>query len=418
MNRLIIVGNGFDLAHGLPTSYQHFMDNFWESLPKNYKDNLVQSMVYVDDSYKGYLTFEGTEIKNYKDLVQNMVGYAKEYSMKFEPTQNILYGPTSRVTRIFQFKNEFFKILTLESVDKWVDIENTYYEILIGIVNPEKRKRKYDGTILKLNREFEDVKSMLEQYLQLNVLNVCDMNKHSNDSNDLLKYFKLSVFHLSKFSDHEYFNEFPPEDRNELIEFDNLLWKKRNDYNQKDINYLPDNLFLNFNYTSSLEKYVELINSQNEQYGTASQIHIHGKLNSTVNTINFGFGDEMDDYYNVIEKTNDNEYLKNIKSFQYLHTSNYRKLLNWINSGKKFQVYIFGHSCGLSDRTLLNSIFENPNCRSIKIFYHKHKDGDNYTEITQNISRHFNKKALMREKIVDKTLSVELPQNIRFPLKK
>jgi hypothetical protein len=29
---------------------------------------------------------------------------------------------------------------------------------------------------------------------------------------------------------------------------------------------------------------------------------------------------------------------------------------------------------------------------------------DNYTEIIQNISRHFNKKKLMREKIVNKTL--------------
>ncbi|TXD74537.1 hypothetical protein ESU54_02810 [Aequorivita antarctica] len=89
-----------------------------------------------------------------------------------------------------------------------------------------------------------------------------------------------------------------------------------------------------------------------------------------------------------------------------------------MNSDKKFQVYIFGHSCGLSDRKLLNTIFENSNCRSIKIFYHKNGNGDNYTELTQNISRHFNKKALMREKIVDKTLSVELPQNIRFTEKK
>jgi hypothetical protein len=75
-----------------------------------------------------------------------------------------------------------------------------------------------------------------------------------------------------------------------------------------------------------------------------------------------------------------------------------------------------GHSCGLSDRTLLNSLFEHHNCLSIKVFYHKYqeidKDGneDNYSDIIKNISRHFNQKAMMRSKIVDKTLCEPLPQ--------
>ena len=30
MNRLVIIGNGFDLAHGLKTSYKDFIDWYWE----------------------------------------------------------------------------------------------------------------------------------------------------------------------------------------------------------------------------------------------------------------------------------------------------------------------------------------------------------------------------------------------------
>lgn len=30
MNRIILVGNGFDLAHNLPTSYKNFNDWYWE----------------------------------------------------------------------------------------------------------------------------------------------------------------------------------------------------------------------------------------------------------------------------------------------------------------------------------------------------------------------------------------------------
>ncbi|MBK6364090.1 MAG: hypothetical protein IPF52_11590 [Saprospiraceae bacterium] len=55
-----------------------------------------------------------------------------------------------------------------------------------------------------------------------------------------------------------------------------------------------------------------------------------------------------------------------IKSFDYFKTDNYSKLLAFLES--EFDVYIMGHSCGLSDRTLLSTIFEHENCRKIKIF--------------------------------------------------
>ena len=30
MNRIVLIGNGFDLAHGLKTSYADFIDWYWE----------------------------------------------------------------------------------------------------------------------------------------------------------------------------------------------------------------------------------------------------------------------------------------------------------------------------------------------------------------------------------------------------
>ena len=30
MNRLVLIGNGFDLAHKLPTSYQDFINWYWD----------------------------------------------------------------------------------------------------------------------------------------------------------------------------------------------------------------------------------------------------------------------------------------------------------------------------------------------------------------------------------------------------
>jgi hypothetical protein len=68
-----------------------------------------------------------------------------------------------------------------------------------------------------------------------------------------------------------------------------------------------------------------------------------------------------------------------------------------------------GHSCGLSDRTLLNTLFEHENCTSIKIFYNPN-DIKDYKNKTFEISRHFNNKASMRKKIVSFSNAKEMPQ--------
>jgi hypothetical protein len=74
----------------------------------------------------------------------------------------------------------------------------------------------------------------------------------------------------------------------------------------------------------------------------------------------------MDDDYKVIENIGNNEYLKTL-NLSILQNSNYKNILDlWI---VKISSSNYGHSCGLSDRTLLNTIFEHDNCRSIRFYY-------------------------------------------------
>ena len=129
------------------------------------------------------------------------------------------------------------------------------------------------------------------------------------------------------------------------------------------------------------------------------------------NSVIFGYGDELDNKYKEIEELNNNEFLNKFKSVKYLERDKYRKLLYFLEL-EPFQVYVMGHSCGNSDRTLLNTIFEHENCVSIKLFYHKKSDGtDNFTEIVQNITRNFNDKKLLRERVVNKTYCQAMPQS-------
>jgi hypothetical protein len=51
MNKLILVGNGFDLAHNLPTSYSHFINDFWSNIHLNYKKDVYKEILLINESY-------------------------------------------------------------------------------------------------------------------------------------------------------------------------------------------------------------------------------------------------------------------------------------------------------------------------------------------------------------------------------
>lgn len=160
-------------------------------------------------------------------------------------------------------------------------------------------------------------------------------------------------------------------------------------------------LVLNFNYTNTESLYVK------DKEGV-DVVHIHGDLAHPENII-FGYGDELDDDYKDMQKTNNNEYLKNIKSIRYLESEKYREVLKFIESSP-YQIYILGHSCGTSDRTLLNTLFEHRNCISIKPYFYQKDGNDNYLDIIENISRNFTDMKLMRDLVVNKTFCSPLPQ--------
>jgi hypothetical protein len=159
---------------------------------------------------------------------------------------------------------------------------------------------------------------------------------------------------------------------------------------------LPESIMLlDFNYTKTVRAYLK-------DSDIFSHIQIHGCLEKP-ETMIFGYGDEFEDKYKKLQNLNNNDCLTNIKTIRYQESDNYRRALSFIESGP-FQVCIMGHSCGNSDRTLLNTIFEHKNCVSIKPYFYIKDDGTNsYIELIQNISRNFNDMKLMRDRVVNKT---------------
>lgn len=362
MNRLVIIGNGFDLAHGLKTSYKDFIR--W------YLDDFFNKLINKDCKFSDILL----DIKG--DPFKRMIFKTPEMEMMNisvkEMYEKTLIDPLDFLNQLEEkitVKKSYFLDRILKNIETkgWTDIESDYYALL-------KENADNIEACKSLNNQMDFLRDKLAEYLKTQktdnhnaeiLIDICkDIEKEDDIAENAIKKIKRNLGYSS------------------YLKIENIM-------------------LLDFNYTSTTELYIDpkFIN------------HIHGSLDNT-NSMIFGYGDEMDKDFQELEDRNENELLKNTKSIKYLEADNYRKLLNFIEGGM-FQVYIMGHSCGNSDRTLLNTIFEHENCVSIKPFYYKwgeNEGEDDYSNISQNIYRNFKDKNLYRDRVVNKTQCEPMPQ--------
>ncbi|WP_298715269.1 AbiH family protein [uncultured Chitinophaga sp.] len=266
--------------------------------------------------------------------------------------------------------SKFFKILLEKChIQNWVEIENEFYK---------------------------ELKRLLEAGKSIDISN--DLNELNISMQSIIEAMQLYLSELKCLNEDQRFAEIfmlP-------ISFDEIP-----EINQMKYVLPKETLILNFNYTNTVNRYLkELVKIPGLSFKVNN---IHGELGNYENPIVFGFGDELDEDYKLMEKSSTKGFFKYIKSFWYFKTENYHNLIRFIQSDD-FQVIILGHSCGLSDRTMLNMIFEHDNCKSIKIYYHQYSNNDNYTDLTEEISRHFSNKTAMRAKLIPKPLCSRMPQ--------
>jgi hypothetical protein len=373
MNRLVIIGNGFDMAHGLKTSYMNFINWYWDKRIDAFAGNTTKvsedclcKLTIKDGTYVNCWNVFTFEQSYFRDILGNRIcsGYEVIKELKKHPEAfSIDYSPF------------FDMIMNSFETKRWVDIENDYYYMLkkgIGEIPP------IDYTIEELNEQLGFLQEKLVEYL------------HTMEKDRFKEEIERAIIDFFDPAD------FSTEGRKMASENLGLDIKSfaevRNDYEAQN-KLIPERIMLlSFNYTSTAKMYDNFNIVHN---------YIHGDLEHPENII-FGYGDELDKDYQDILDRNDNELLKNVKSVKYLETRHYHDMLDFLMTAP-FQVLIMGHSCGNSDRTLLNTVFEHENCVSIKPFYHKWKDGsDNYLELVQNISRNFTNMRLFRDRVVNK----------------
>lgn len=400
MNRLVIIGNGFDLAHGLMTSYKDFIHWYW----KQRIEKLANEQLNESDDGLCVL----------KKQIGPTWGYILSQTFaRGKPAESILeYMLEQRWCTMFQYP-------LLERISKgletktWAGIEQDYYDLLkeyalSGSYGETQSAEKIEA----LNQQLAILQTKLVEYLkEVEQHDVMPIEEIADAIYAPIEVNDIAVTEQHSLGDHA---DFWIKQGAESLKIRQELFGISDDENDAiidtdgnpiDLTFdnvgipivyrLPSKIMLlNFNYTSTPEKYF--------RKGVATLNYIHGKLDAQKYVI-FGYGDEIDEDFKKLKAHKNSACLKNVKAYHYLEASNYREVLSFIEA-EPFQVLIMGHSCGNSDRTLLHTIFEHNNCVSIKPYYYQKIDGsDDYISMAQSISRSFNDMELMRARVVNKT---------------
>jgi hypothetical protein len=239
MNRVVIIGNGFDLAHKQKTRYSDFANSIIRTSTKKasekifYEDELIA--IARNHHFRGELpeySFENDDfashffIKDYWELEPYKKGISRDPRPFSQPF-------------VYFKKNAILSKMLIGSPKRWCDIEYIYFKELLRIARLTGNEQ--ENAISELIHDFGVVKKSLANYLKNNLA-------------------KKAILEIQKLIDNN----------------STGLWLGKRPY----VGF-RETLFLNFNYTSTIDLYEIVLRDQ--------IINIHGTLGGK---IIFGYGNE------------------------------------------------------------------------------------------------------------------------------
>ncbi len=371
MTELIIIGNGFDLAHGMKTAYSDYIRAMLLDALKNRPQYGKDSPFYL-----------GKDIESFLRESEHTILYDIRRSNSLKSVLSKLYRNV--VKRKRHTLSPLVSLLIEDFVNKgWVDLEQSYFDVLCQYY-------KDKDEIKQLNEDMRLLEKSLHTYLKeiKPTHRSLSISEHITNIRDTEKRRLISLLESeTKIFDSLHNKGYHP------FDFSNL--NDKISHNEKVIDGIKRELqellnkkfvVLNFNYTNTIGLYFE-----EDEY---THVPIHNTLADE--EIILGYGDETCEMYKTLENANNNELLKYFKSFYYMKTSHYRDLERIVSSDK-FRIHIMGHSCGLSDRVLLSSLFNHENLEYIRVYYYEpREDKNDHFDKCLNISRHSHNKHQMR----------------------
>lgn len=388
MKHLIIVGNGFDLSLGLKTSYSDFLTDLVRQDIDDYGSLNVQQM--ASSPWMNHFQFGNADRKNAREFIQGKLSLMEFILGEQARIKNgndledfLVNGIVNKSKSVSNF---IWDLIYFHEPLDWVKIEEKFFEYLYDFStecdesNVLLPKSERTTKVQSLNDELKILTKALGNYLsdiQIEHGNSIFTQKHRNWMFEVLKGANL----------------FSKDLNGHCIE--------------GQMRGFASSLLINFNYTNFANQLfnVELKNGE--------ILQIHGNVENFPNDLIFGYGhrNEESRYQELLDLDIDGS-LDFLKMFKYVKNKSkpgldISILDNFLQGQHDIMVTIIGHSCGVSDANLLESIFQNKNCKHINICY---KDENSWERTAAQILKRIGNDEDFREKMMPINPNLKMPQ--------
>lgn len=351
MSRVLIIGNGFDLYHGLPTSYMDFLffARNWTTFKDNYLANKVDADSYQKQQIKVRL---GENNRLIAETIQDFANHPNLF-----PEDHINY-----LDKNIQYNSWYiyFSRFLLDG-DTWIDFESEiqsalqevdeYYDLL-----PELESRALPQ--LSMSEHQKNVINTFSDTLSKTGVKYTNLSKglveKRNIEPEKLKENKLQLLTYMK---------------KELDAFVKCLNYYISDFvscidcdvYSEQVAELSDIHILSFNYTYTFSS----VYSEEKMIDYHS---VHGEAKKE----NLVLGISDDSFPNTLDYVYFQKFFQRIQK----RTGNdYRKWLD-VPDGP-IEVFVMGHSLSKVDKGILEGFFADINIERVVIFYHNQSSYEN-----------------------------------------
>lgn len=332
---ILIIGNGFDLAHGLPTSYKNFLQ-------------------FVE-TFKRYSIFNNF-YKNTEPCLSEYIKKIKKFYSK-DKTEGIYNELNMLIT-----DNTWLKVFEKAQIkDGWIDFEKEISKIVQELEVTLKKendiskqnKEKMTKESLTLEQKNKIIGYGTEVSIQKGITVREQKEIRLKDLNKLIRCLEI------------YLSDYIP-----TISVESVL---------PDIDQLSSiDKVLSFNYTNTFERL----------YGNHFQVeidYIHGKadISKDIHTNNMVLG--INEYLKGEEQNENIEFIAFKKFYQRIYKETGCEYKDWVaeikadndalnkENVKQHNLFIFGHSLDITDRDVLRDLILNDNVQTV-IFYKDKED--------------------------------------------
>ncbi|MBD5463925.1 MAG: hypothetical protein HDR24_12885 [Lachnospiraceae bacterium] len=366
---ILVIGNGFDLAHGLPTKYGDFLE-FCERARRIY--------TYREDAPLSDYKFKNIDNWQINDYIKTILSEAfDKRNCKIIPTGGTTYRVD--VTTLNKLLDELYEhikqntwleyFLKCHSFvgENWIDFESEISRVIQSL-DTWRNILENGGSKEELSKEKQEV-----------LMSICKVAKGSmRESNE-------SVQAIDKFT--KFLNvELEKLIRALEIYIAEFVAKIKISQRNSNIDKLNIGHVLSFNYSDTYKNL----------YGVNKKIrydYIHGRadINNTLESNNMVLG--IDEYLTKKKRNKETKFIAFKKYYQRIYKGTGCEYKNWIYKIKKsnksiekklssyikftnnmrHNLYIFGHSLDVTDKDILRDLILNDNVYTT-IYYHKTYD--------------------------------------------